>query len=678
MTARKSPSKHGGIKLEPLKGQFFDIKPSKLGRGKPKFTGWNDFFRFAVVALVIFLILGLGNVFVLGRELVFESQQAAYDGYESIKVGMDSLLAYDGASAKEAFMKAESSFYELSQTTEPLISRKNNFFNESFYLDTAEKLIESALEVTTIGGQLAELLDGFSKLPQAAVSVVGGGGEGLIEALSKSKADLDEILILTASLQRKMTTLNDRVLPNDLRKKIASARTQIGELIAGLLEVDANFDVVLRLLGDKVPHRYLVLLQNNHELRATGGFIGSYLVVDVNDGRISKMEAKDVYETDGQLKDVIEPPPGIDQVADRLYMRDANYSPDFPTSAQNIMWFLEHSKGPSVDTVIAINQNVFENLLELTGPLVLEGFPFQIKADNFSDIISFYTEAKMSETATPKQLLFDLIPAFQKKFGDLKELEKLFTVGAELLKRGDLQAYSSDSRVQEVFMRVGLDGSMTKAGRKTDFLSIITTAIGGNKSDQYVKTELNHRSAVGTSGQIEDELTIKKTHVFSGEDAAKIQGLISRYGTGKLNEESLLFILGGGPNKDYMRVYVPKGSLLQEASGIDLSAIQVSEDLDYTVFGFIHGPTKAGESKAITLRYTLPFRLSFNPADNYEFIAQHQAGAENITLKKELITTGSLTITESYPPATSDFQLSPVFETEFDRNQIFMSAISIE
>lgn len=678
MSPKKSPKKSGGIRLQPLNGKFFDIKPAKSGKNPPRLSSRGDFFRFALIALIAFLVLGLGNAYILGREFIFESQESAYAGYENLKSGMDSLLAQDAVQAKEFFMKAESSFYELSQSTHHITSQTNHLLAESLYLDTADKLIEGALEVTQIGQELAGLMEGFSELPQAAIAVAGGGDGGLIEALIERKESFDEILAMAASLQRKITTLNDRILPEEIQEKLASARTQIGQLIAGLLEVDANFDVVLRLLGDEVPHRYLVLLQNSNELRATGGFIGSYLIVDVNDGKIAKMEAKDVYETDGQLKDVVDPPPGIDRVADRLYMRDANYSPDFPTSAQEIMWFLEHSKGPSVDTVIAIDQTVVESLLALTGPIVLPNFPFQVKADNFSDIISFYTEAKLSDTVTPKQLLFDLIPAFQKEFAELKGFEQLASIGLELIAEGHVQAYSADSKIQNLITRVDLDGAMVEAGENTDYLSVITTAIGGNKSDQYMTTDLHHRSVVSAKGRIENEISISKTHTFSEADEKRIQELISRYGTGKLNEESLLFILGQGPNIDYMRVYVPLGSQLQDASGINLSAIEVSEDLGYTVFALTHGPTKTGESKAITIRYILPFNLSFHPEDNYEFIAQHQAGAENVTLKKELLTADALKIVESYPPSSNAFSLKPILETAFDRNQIFMSAISSE
>ncbi|MFH0837979.1 MAG: DUF4012 domain-containing protein [Patescibacteria group bacterium] len=676
MTPDKSPKERGSLKIKPLSGKFFDIKPAESGNNPPRFTRHGDFFRFAMVTLIAFLILGLGNAYVLGRDMVFESQEAAYEGYGNIKMGTDSLLAGDAAKAKEYFSKAESSFYELSQTAEPLTSQKNHLLAESLYLDTADKLIEGALEVTQIGQQLADLIQSFSGLPQAVFSVAGGEDGGLIEALQARKTSSDKILALAASLQRKMTTLNDRVLPDELKDKIISARSQVAQLIAGLLEVDNNFDVILRLLGDKMPHRYLILLQNNHELRATGGFIGSYLLVDINDGKISKMEAKDIYETDGQLQDVVSPPPGIDRVAGRLYMRDANYSPDFPTSAQSIMWFLEHSRGPSVDTVIAIDQSVVEDLLKLTGPLVLPDFPFQVKAGNFSDIVSFYTEAKLSDSVTPKQLLFDLIPVFQGKFANLKETEELLDVGIGLVKKGHIQAYSADPKVQDLIVRAGMDGGMTESEAKTDYLSVITTSVGGNKSDQYIKTNLRHRSVVGKKGQIEDELTIKKTHTFSESDKTKIQNLIDRYGTGKLSEESLFFILGEGPNIDYMRVYVPKGSQLQDASGIALSAIGVSEDIGYTVFAFTYGPIKAGDSQEITLRYTLPFRLSSSLFESYRFIARHQAGAENMALKKEIVMTGSPQTGGSYQATDNAFTSAPILETEFDSDQIFMSSIS--
>ncbi len=677
MTAKKSPKKRGGIKLEPLKGQFFDIKPSKNPQ-KPKLRGGADYFRFVLVAVLAFMVLGISNAVVLGKDLIWESQEAAYAGYESLKNGMNSLLEQDTQGAKQHFMQAESSFYELGQTTKHLTMQADQINGEGLYLDTADKLIEGAMEVTQIGQELADLMGSFSELPEVALVVAGGGEGQLIEELLERKASFDEILSLAASLQRKLTTLNDRVLPESLQTRLASARGQLGELMAAMLDVDANFDVLLRLLGDEVPHRYLVLLQNSHELRATGGFIGSYMIIDVNDGNISKMEARDVYESDGQLAEVVKAPSGINQVADRLYMRDANYSPDFPTSAREIMWFLEHSKGPSVDTVVAIDQTVVESLLELTGPVVLPGFPFQLSAENFTDIVSFHAEAKITETSTPKQLLFDLIPMLQKEFAGANSFNTLADLAMEMVEGGHIQVYSADAKIQNLVTRFGLDGAMVEAGEGADYLGVVTTAIGGNKSDQYMKTDLHHQTFVSEKGHLQNELSIKKAHTWNQDAESKVANLIERYGTGQLTDESLYFILGRGPNLDYIRVYVPLGSQLQDASGVDLSQIEVSQDLGYTVFAYTHGPVNAGDSKEVTIRYLLPHKLSLKPADNYEFIAEQQAGAENVTLKKEIHLPETLLVLGSYPPVEGAFSLKPMpmLETALEGNQIFMANIS--
>jgi hypothetical protein len=172
---------------------------------------------------------------------------------------------------------------------------------------------------------------------------------------------------------------------------------------------------------------------------------------------------------------------------------------------------------------------------------------------------------------------------------------------------------------------------------------------------------------VGAEGTLEDELTIYKTHTFGKAEVTKLQNLIDRYGLGKLTKETLFFVLGRGPNVDYMRVYVPLGSQLQDVKGIPRASVSVTEDLGYTVFGFKNGPINAGESKQVVLRYLLPFELSVNPTASYKFIAEHQAGAKNMTLKQELQTADTLKVTESNPPAG--------LQTTFDRTQTYTTSI---
>jgi hypothetical protein len=669
MTPRKKTT---SVKIQPLEGKFFDIKPPIEGVHPPASRTRREFFRFFCIAFTVFMGLSFSSIYMEGKDLTASSEKYAMAGYDSLQNAVQSLTAQDMNGASMWFQSAEASFQELAKSTRYLTSQANHLINQSLYLDTADKLIESGILVSQMGQRLIELAENIKQIPQRFIQ----GDSDLVSLIHEKQAEFDDLFQDVLVLQRNITTLNSSVLPAYLREKVAQAQDQIGQLIAVLMEADKGFDTALKLLGDKVPHRYLILLQNNHELRATGGFLGSYMIIDINDGAITKMEANDVYQTDGQLTDVVKPPAGIDQVADRWFMRDANYSPDFPTSAEQIMWFLEHSRGPSVDTVIALDQNVVEGLLKITGPVRLKNFPFQIRADNFNDMISFYIEAKLSDTATPKQLLFDLVPVFKEKLFSLENAIELAPVLKTMAEERHVQVYSKDPQVQSLAEKFRIDGKMIAPAPKTDFLALVTTSIGGNKSDQYIKTDIDHHTEISHTGLIMDSLEITKSHTWSEKDFAVWQELVDIYGTGKAGLETLKFIQGAGDNTDYMRVYVPLGSQLVKSDGVGLWDVEIVEDMGYTVFSFMFGPVSAGTNKTVKLQYELPYSLSFYPTDTYRFVAQKQAGAENITLNKTLVTADMLNVVKSYPPSDSAFSLMPVVKMDFDRNQIFLTAIS--
>jgi len=665
--------KKGSVQVKPLSGRFFDIIPPK-GKSAPITTRRNsDFFRFFLIAITVFAVMGLFNIYSRGVDLMMGSKDEAYAGYDSLETGIKFLSQKDVTQAALWFKKAQDSFEALSGNTRYLTGQAGGLMKDGPYLGTAQKLIESGIAVSKMGQSLSELVVSAQQIPAAFIQAQAGGGKVSLSELVKKEMDrLNGIYTEALTLQQNLTTMNEGALPSNIRAKLSMGQQKIGELLAALKEIRGNFDTVLKLMGDKVPHRYLILLQNNNELRATGGFIGSYMIVDVDDGAITKMETKDVYQTDGQLMDNVPAPPGIDQVADRLYMRDANYSPDFPTSAESIMWFLEHSRGPSVDTVIAIDPAVAQELLEAIGPVTLPHFPYAVNAENFERIFSFHTEAKLSGTGTPKQLLFDFIPVLKARLMNVDMLVKVSGALKQLVEEKHIQAYSKDSDVESLFTRLSVDGKMVAAAPKTDFLAVVTTAIGGNKSDAYIKTNLAHRTEVAKNGGIVDYLTVTKTHTWNEKEMAKWQPLIDRFGTGKLGLSSLRYILGEGDNVDYMRVYVPKGSRLMSSNVANMTT---SEDLGYTVYAFRFGPVTAGKTVAINLQYELPFRLSFGPTDNYRFVAEKQAGSENVMLTKSLVASDYLTVLKNFPENTSAFSLTPLVESPLDGNSIFLAAV---
>jgi hypothetical protein len=289
--------------------------------------------------------------------------------------------------------------------------------------------------------------------------------------------------------------------------------------------------------------------------------------------------------------------------------------------------------------------------------------------------LSYHIEAKLSESGSPKQLLMDFIPVIKEKLLKLTSPEPILNIAYNLIDGRHLQVYSNDSGVESLAKRLNIDGSMTPAAMKTDFLATVTTSIGGNKSDKFIKTNIEHTSQVARDGSVVNKLTITKKHTWTEDDFKTLKPMLQVYGTGQAAPETMRYIMGGGDNSDYMRIYVPKGSELLSSVGTP-PAIRVYEDLGYTVYAFLMGPIPAGGEKTISLTYSLPFKLSINPIDNYKLIIQKQAGSENINLTKRMVTADGLEVTKSYPVSTSAFELMPKFKTELTRNQIFAAQVS--
>ena len=111
------------------------------------------------------------------------------------------------------------------------------------------------------------------------------------------------------------------------------------------------------MLGANGPRTYLILAQNNHELRGTGGFISTIGFVRLEGGRITELNLVDSYAVDNFEQPHPQPPPALSERmgAQLLLLRDSNWSPDFPTTAQVARALYEQDKGLATDGAIALD-----------------------------------------------------------------------------------------------------------------------------------------------------------------------------------------------------------------------------------------------------------------------------------------------------------------------------------
>lgn len=245
-------------------------------------------------------------------------------------------------------------------------------------VDGADALVEAARDLfdaveqgLSIGERFVEIKEARANGPETPSTLA-----RLVELMATSR---DSAMAAQAAFRRADAALA-RVpdgpgnLLGEVRDAIARRLDTYGP------SLDAYVDVSERLpsiLGWDGPRRYLVLTQNPAELRPTGGFIGSYGIVTFDGGRVTERAFRDVALLDFPWDYPFVAPP--QELADYLLgpdqpwqLADANWSPDFPTSAQDALRLYTNESGDArIDGVLGITTYTIDELLLLTGPVTV-------------------------------------------------------------------------------------------------------------------------------------------------------------------------------------------------------------------------------------------------------------------------------------------------------------------
>ncbi|MBI4234698.1 DUF4012 domain-containing protein [Candidatus Peregrinibacteria bacterium] len=611
---------------------FLYIKGKKLNPPKH----FDNLLKIFFVGFIILFVFNALNVIAIGKNIEKELSQFAHKGYDFLISGGKNAtqIEFDNAllsfnKAVENFKFAENNLWFLNED-KSLYSKDNNLGN------AVKSLLESGQHVSIAGQYFLKTLEEFNKLPLYFVAKNKPDNlnqPSLTDTLKVGLNDAEKAFAEIKKAAGKMENINEDTLPPELSARVKLAKNFIQEVSLTLQAISKNFPALLKLLGDRYPHRYLVLLQNNNEIRPSGGFIGSYALIDVNEGYIENLTVNDVYDIDGSYGGIIEPPEEFKAFTSNWRFRDSNYSQDFPTSSKKARWFLEKEGGPSVDTVIAINQGLLKDLLEITGPVQVGNFG-KLDSSNYNLLLSYIIEGKIWGPEDPKHILKIFIPAFKEAI--LKE-ENIAALGNKLLaaiQKKHLLMYSADEEIQGLFQSIGATGEVYKTAKNEDYLSVINIATGGTKSEQFIEEKIQHHTKIDEFGNVIDRVTVKRSHLFTDDIYYQWKKIIESYGFDEMPDR-LIDILGRGKNRVSMRIYVPEGSVLLKTNGSDVMT-KFDKDLKKTYF-FTQMEVKAGNSKEIWIEYQLPFNLDTEDlTSQYKLIIQKQPGSIGSIFNKTL------------------------------------------
>lgn len=394
-----------------------------------------------------------------------------------------------------------------------------------------------------------------------------------------------------------------------------------------------------QLVGTDGDREYLVLFQNNTELRPGGGFIGSYGLLKLSHGKFKSFTIHDVYDADGQLKGHVEPPFAIRRYIplEHLYLRDSNFDIDFLESAKQASLMLNAETGERVDGVIGVDLSFVKNLLSALGDVYVPGYNQNVTADNFFLLTEQHAEKNFFPGSSQKKdFLSALFSALQEKITSANKTayEKIAEGVFKSVREKHLLFAFSGEDVEAPFGVNGFsstiidDRPLTNAAIN-DYLGISEANVGGNKVNYYVRRSVTQKVYVSSQGIVRESLQLTLQNTSTGK-------------------------WPGGDYKNYLRFILPKGTTLDTVvinnevqktipaitepnvyesilfsppAGLEVNK---TEEHGKTVFGFLVS-TPSQKTTTITLSYTLPGVVALSQSlPKYSLQIFKQPGVDDI------------------------------------------------
>ncbi len=307
--------------------------------------------------------------------------------------------------------------------------------------------------------------------------------------------------------------------------------------------------------------RFIILFQNPNEPRSTGGFMGSLLVVDFTDREVT-WEFQDIYAIDRKIPQdqLVLTPDWFQGLSKYLSLRDANFWPDFPTSAESIRSFFSLAEEKVPNTVVAITPEWVKEWLELIDGTRISKWDVNFTPENFDLVLQFLVESKIEGRWGVKNPVLRLAEAMFAPYA-LNRItpEKVANMDwSRLMREKHLLAHSLNPKLQSLFDRIGISGRMVIDTDADNFLAFDFISIGANKSEKFLWTRCEHNSRIDPDGNVENTLKIVRTHALRSNEIAEQLGVEEwSENVRDLLTSEIYWKLGEGENRTMLRVWVP-------------------------------------------------------------------------------------------------------------------------
>jgi hypothetical protein len=612
-----------------------------------------------IIGIVLGGLIAIGLVlFLLLRQPLTNAYHAGINGKNDFLKAEDQLKAQDFEATKTSLASAVSNF----QTAHDELG-KARWLSVVPWVGTQIKAVDNVISAGIATGQSIQTIN---DLAITIIEPLQKNDNISLNSLSEEETRqlLKNIYEAKPKLEEAKQTIDQAVAYTDkipskgvikkLNEAIDPLKKGIPQLQQGIDQAISASQIIPSIAGYPDKKTYLFLLQNNAEMRPTGGFIGTYGVLKVKDGDIDSFNTDNVYnlDTPAEAWMNVTPPSPLTRynAVTKWLFRDSNWSPDFPTAAQKAEWFYQQEKGPekNIDGDIAITPVFIQSLLGVTGSVTVNGLTFT--QDNLVTTLQYQVEQGFLRQGINESDRKEIIGVLSKKILDaVLDLPKskwpdLWNVFSKDISEKQILMYMHDEYIQNLIIKENWGGAIQDVSH--DYVAVVDANLASLKSDPGVKRTYAYSVRRDGDNLIAD-LSINY------DNQGSITWKTTRYRT-------------------YTRVYVPQGATLLSSTGMMIDckvdkegSVETTEELNKTVFGtFIC--IEPGESKSLTFKYKLPSTITdqFKQDNAYQLLFRKQPGAADfdlnlqINLDKKVKTATGIDNTEIKPDNTVSINTS--------------------
>jgi hypothetical protein len=458
------------------------------------------------------------------------------------------------------------------------------------------------------------------------------------------------------------TLVRGRLIPEKLTPEIRDLiLNDIDPLIPVMKDGLSVAEELPRLMGatSEGPKTYLLLVENEDELRPTGGLVTAVGTLLMQDGRISSMNFENEDLTVDPLVDWSKPYPAapwqLQQYMNSpvLLLRDTSWFTNYPTAAWYAETLFSYVKGYSVNGEIAFDQQFLVEILQATGPIQVAGVSYPIDANN---VIAYMRSAKTptaADLASPdwnNKIFIKLIAdaLIVKISSGTVQPESLLSVLLKCLNEHHLLLKLDSPAMTTLLAEHYWDGAVLP--EKGDFLMVVDTNVGFNKTNAVVTSNMVYDvDLTNLAAPVGSLMVVHKNNA---------PGIICKqWDKIRLPGEEYYPITDCYWN--YMRIYTPSGTKLLDATPqfVPANWMLVKQDVPARVdtldegisgvqaFGTLQ-VVPGGETLDTTFRFALPPSIVQSGIDQsiYQLLVKKQPGtlAEPLTIRVHLPNNSSI------------------------------------